>query len=104
MQPCCVTWLKWLGEFCSYLMWNILDGLRQNGRHFADDIFKYIFLNENCYFIFKFHLKFVPKCLIDNKLTLAEILACRRSGDKPLPEPLMALSTDTYMSHLALMS
>ena len=33
---------------------------RQNGRHFADDVFKCIFLNENVW-IFKIPLTFVPK-------------------------------------------
>ena len=32
----------------------------QNGRHFADDIFKYIFLNENVWIQIKISLKYVP--------------------------------------------
>ena len=32
---------------------------------FADDIFKYIFLNEKVGILIKISLKFVPKCLID---------------------------------------
>ena len=39
---------------------------RQNGRHFADDIFKYIFLNENAWISLKISLKFVPKGPINN--------------------------------------
>ena len=31
-----------------------------NGRHFADDIFKWIFLNENVWIPIKISLKFVP--------------------------------------------
>ena len=38
----------------------------QNGRHFADDIFKRIFLNENVRFFIKNSLKIVPKGPIDN--------------------------------------
>ena len=34
---------------------------RENGRHFADDIFKWIFLNENVWIPIKISLKFVPK-------------------------------------------
>ena len=34
---------------------------RQNGRHFADDIFKGIFLNENVLIPIKVSLTFVPK-------------------------------------------
>ena len=39
---------------------------RQNGRHFADDIFKRIFLNENVWILIKISLKFVPKGPINN--------------------------------------
>ena len=34
---------------------------RQNGRHFADEILKDIFLNENVWIPIKFSLKFVPE-------------------------------------------
>ena len=34
---------------------------RQNGRHFADDIFKCIFLIENIWIPIKISLKFVPQ-------------------------------------------
>ena len=40
--------------------------LRQNGRHFPDDIFKCIFLNENVLILIKISLKFVPKGQIHN--------------------------------------
>ena len=39
---------------------------RQDGRHFADDIFKCIFLNENVWIPIKISLKFVPKGPINN--------------------------------------
>ena len=39
---------------------------RQNGRHFADDTFKRIFLNENVRISIKISLKFVPKGPINN--------------------------------------
>ena len=39
---------------------------RQNCRHFADDIFKCIFLNENVWILFKISLKFVPKLQMNN--------------------------------------
>ena len=38
----------------------------QNGRHFADDIFKCIFLNESASIAIKISLKFVPKGQINN--------------------------------------
>ena len=62
---------------------------RQNGRHFADDIFKCIFLNENVWISIKISLKFVPKGPINNIPALVQIMAWRRPGAKPLSEPMM---------------
>ena len=65
---------------------------RQNGgRHFADDIFKCIFVNENIWISIGISLKFVPRGLINNIPGLVEIMAWRRSGDKPLSEPMMSI-------------
>ena len=64
-------------------------GPRQNGRHFADDIFKCIFLNENVWIRFKISLKFVPQGPINNIPALVQIMAWRRPGDKPLSGPVM---------------
>ena len=62
---------------------------RKNGRHFADDIIKCIFLNENVWIPIKISLKFVPKGRINNIPALVQIMAWRRPGDKPLSEPMM---------------
>ena len=62
---------------------------RQNGRHFADDIFKWIFLNENVWIPIKISLKFVPQGPINNIPTLVQIMVWRRPGDKPLSGPMM---------------
>ena len=62
---------------------------RQNGRHFPDDIFKCIFLNENVWISIKISLRFVPKGPIDNIPALVQIMAWRRPGNKPLSEPMM---------------
>ena len=64
-------------------------GTRQSGRHFADDIFKYIFLNENARISLKISLKFVPKVRVNNIPALVQIMAWRRPCDKPLSEPMM---------------
>ena len=69
---------------------------RQNGRHFADDTFKRIFLNENVRISIKISLKFVPKAPINNNPTLVQIMAWRRSGDKPLSQPMMV----SLMTHI----
>ena len=62
---------------------------RQNGRHFPDDIFKCIFLNENVWISIKVSLTFVPKGPINNIPALVQIMAWHWSGDEPLPEPMM---------------
>ena len=90
-QRCITSWLRsilfcgmgWVGEF------NTLRP-RQNGHRYADDIFKRIFLNENARISIKSSLKFVPKGPISNIPALAQIMAWRQSGDKPLSEPMMA--------------
>ena len=56
----------------------------QNGRRFADDTFKRIFLNENVRISIRISLKFVPRGPINNIPALFQIMAWRRSGDKPL--------------------
>ena len=62
---------------------------RQDGRHFADDDFKRIFLKENVWISIDISLKFIPKGPIDNIPALVQIMAWRRSGDKPLSEPMV---------------
>ena len=43
--------------------------------------------------------KFVPKGPIDNKSSLFQIMAWRRIGDKPFPEPMWTQFADAYMRH-----
>ena len=62
---------------------------RKNGRHFADDIFKCIFFDENVWIPIKISLKFVPHGPINNIPALVQIMAWRRPGDKPLSGPMM---------------
>ena len=69
---------------------------RQNGRHIADDIFKFIFLNEYAWIPIKISLKFVPKGPINNIPVLVQIMDWRRPGDKPLSEP-MKVSLATHI-------
>ena len=61
----------------------------------ADDIFKC----ENDRIPIQISLKLVPKSPIDNKPALVQVMAWRRAGDKPLPEPMMTQLTDAYMRH-----
>ena len=62
---------------------------RQHGRHFADDILKGIFLNENVIISIKKSLKFVPKGPINNIPALVQIMAWCWPGDKPLSEAMV---------------
>ena len=62
---------------------------RQNGRHFADDIFKCIFWNKNVWIPIEISLKFVHKDAINNIPALVQIMARRRPGDKPISEPMI---------------
>ena len=57
----------------------------QNGPH----IFKCIFLNENVSITIKISLKFFSHVQINHLPALAQIMAWRRSGDKPLSEQMM---------------
>ena len=56
--------------------WTLIITLRprQNGRHFADDIFISLEIS----------LKFFPKVQINNIPALVQMMAWRRPGDKPL--------------------
>ena len=71
-----------------------------NGRHFPDDIFKCIFLNENVWILITISLKIVPKGLINNIPALVQIMAWRRcQATKPLSEPMMvSLLTHIYLA------
>ena len=62
---------------------------RHKGRHFPNDIFKSIFLNENVWISIEISLEFVPKGPINNISALVQIMAWHCPGDKPLSEPMM---------------
>ena len=68
----------------------------QNRRHFADDIFKWIFVNEKFGIWNKFPLKFVPKGPVNNIPALGQIMAWRRPGDKPLSKPMVF----SFLTHI----
>ena len=74
----------------------------------ADDIFKGIFLNKNDNkndkIPIQISLKIVPRSPIDCKSVLVRVMAWRRTGDKPLPEPMKTQFTDAYMRHEGEMS
>ena len=64
--------------------------LRKNCHHFANDIFKCIFSNENIWILINISLKCVSRGLIDNIPSLVPIMAWHHiPGDTPLSEPMM---------------
>ena len=72
----------------------------QNGRHFPDNNFKCIFLDEDVWISVKISLIFVPNGPIYNIPAMVQIMTWRRPGDKPLSEPTMVSS----LRHSASMS
>ena len=65
----------------------------------VDDNFKYIFLNDNDRIPNRFSLEFVPRSPIVNKPALVQVMAWRRTGDKPLPEQMLTQFADAFMRH-----
>ena len=70
----------------------------------ADDNFRCIFCNENDRIPIQSSLKFVLRSSIDNKPALVQVMAWRRTGDKPLPEPMWIQFIDASMQHYGEMS
>ena len=67
--------------------------------HKMANIFKCTFMNEKFCISISISLKFVPKGPVDNKTVLVQIMACCKTGDKPLSEPMLTQFTDAYMRH-----
>ena len=84
---CCV--LLWL--YFHWSMFHVVNTLRprQNGHHFANNIFKCIFMDEKFYILLRISLKFVPKGSIENKPALVQLMAWCWPGDNNLSEPML---------------
>ena len=83
--PCMLRRMKLTSYFTAF---NTLR-LRQDDRHFADDILKCIFLNKNAWIsLLKFRINNIP--------ALVQIMAWCRQGDKPLSASVM-VSLVTYI-------
>ena len=57
---------------------------RPNTLHFADNIFKIIFLNDNWCIFIQISLKYVSGCPINNDPALVQTMVRCQRGDKPL--------------------
>ena len=84
-------WVRSLGAWINMMNMLVVNTLwpRQNSRHFADNIFKCIFLNGNARILIAISLKFVPRGPFNNIPALVQIMAWHWPGDKPLYEPMM---------------
>ena len=71
----------------------------QNGHHFADYVFKCIFINFIFFISTRIALNFVPEDPTDNKSALFQIMDWRRTSGKPLFEPMLTQFTDAHMRH-----
>ena len=85
--------------FCRNKNWLNSSLLGQNGHHFADDTYKRILWMKIFFISIRISMKFDPKGPIDNKAALFQVMAWCRTGDKPLPEPVLTQFTYAYMRH-----
>ena len=87
----CSIWLLFYGVLLTTLLWRCISWVlvridlnllrpRQNGLHFADDIFKCIFFNENLGILIKISLKFVPAGPMNNLITLVWMMTLSRKA------------------------
>ena len=88
LLDCHIQSYQSLQNLLLFILFNSLKP-RQNRRHFADDLLKCNFFNENVWILIEVSLKCVPKGPINNNPALVQIMAWHRSGDKPLSEWMM---------------
>ena len=93
-----MLWSETWPNCCSNYRVNTLRP-RINDRHFADDISKCFSMKENFWILNKIQLKYVPCGIFHNMAALVQIMGWRRSGDKPLSEPMAGRFTGAYMRH-----
>ena len=74
-------------------------GPDQNGRHFADVDFKYIFLDENFWICSEISMKYFPRGPIYNNSASVQVMVPCLTGDKPLPKPMLTKMFDAICEH-----
>ena len=93
---------QWMGNDSLPLLiaWHLREwGLNKYGQHFADDIFKCIFLNEKFSVLPWISLKFVSKNVVDDMAVLIQVMAWCLFSTKPLPEPMLIKMDDALWCH-----
>ena len=107
-----ILWTKFSNAFFArtYVIWYkfhrhlfptlwLISPLDKMDATLADANLKCIFLNQNDKIPILFSQKFVSRSTIDNKPALVQVMAWRRTGDKPLPESILTQFADAYMRH-----
>ena len=88
-------------KWCDMLLMQVFKIMRpeRNDNHFAENIFKCIFLIQ---YLLCILIKIFVLCgPIDNKPASVQVMAWHQTGDKPLPEPLMTKFSEAYMPQYA---
>ena len=62
---------------------------RQNGRHFADELFQIHFFERKCGHFDQNFTKNCPRGTTDNQSALVKVMVWRRASDNPLSEPVV---------------
>ena len=70
----------------------------------VDNNFKYIFLNKNRLFSFKFHCNLFPMVQSHCEPALVQMMVSRQIFDKPLSQSIVVYFTDALMPHSVSMS
>ena len=84
-----------MDKICDYIQFNdVCNSLDKMAANLADDIFMCIFMNGKFCILIRISPKFVPKVLIYNMPALVQVMDWRRTGDKPLSEPMLTRFTD----------
>ena len=76
----------------------------QNGRYFADDILKCIFLGENCCIPIQMSWSFVHKGLLYNASALVDVIVWHRTGHKQFSEQAFIEFHDAMLCNKVTMS
>ena len=92
-----IKWLYRLHKVCCPVAINVVNSspLGRDHCHFAANNSKCIFMNEK----FCILIRISQFCSYDNKPAFIQVMAWRRTGDKPLPEAILTQFTDAYMQH-----
>ena len=72
---------------------------QQNGHHFADSIFKCIFMKENVCILIDNLLKIVHEGPVDINSSLVYVVALNQTGGKPIPKPMLTKIHDAIWRH-----